>query len=217
MKAREDRLNESGNTDDDRVKAALSKWAAAHDGEDFKYLHCWRLLWGEPKWLNKVTGQGEGASKGKSPAGPSSSAQGTDSTLPADSGRPIGRDSAKKRRSSEQATAASNSACLEVLQDMHVSRKSVLEERTSRYERTFDVESKKIALKERLVQVQEEALLQQRHMFQFQIQEAQEAREDREERVMTMDLSMLNPEQRGYWKGRQAEILRRRKWTADTQ
>ncbi|OEL25848.1 hypothetical protein BAE44_0013133 [Dichanthelium oligosanthes] len=205
MKAREDRLNQSGKTDEDRVIILVTV---------FKYKHCWRLLRGEPKWQSKVSGKGDDARKGKVAAGPSASGQGSDSGMPEDSGRPIGWDRAKKKLSSDQAATASSSACLEVLQDLVVSRKAGKEDRTARYEHLFDAEAKKIALKERMVHVQEEVLAQQRALMQFQMQEAQAAREDREERIMTMDLANLSVEARAYWKGRQAEILKSRNWTA---
>ncbi|OEL20898.1 hypothetical protein BAE44_0018083 [Dichanthelium oligosanthes] len=159
MKSREDHLNQSGKTDEDR-------WEAAYDGEEFKYKHCWLLLRGEPKWQSKVSGKGDDARKGKAVAGPSASGQGSDSAMPDDSGRHIGWDSAKKKRSSDQAATASSSACLEVLQDLAVSRKAGKEDRTARYEHLFDAEAKKLALKERMVHVQEEVLAQQRALMQ---------------------------------------------------
>ncbi|OEL17909.1 hypothetical protein BAE44_0021071, partial [Dichanthelium oligosanthes] len=93
-------------------------------------------------------------------------------------------------------------------------RKAGKEDRAAKYEHLFDAEAKKISLKERMVHVQEEVLAQQRQLMQFQIQEAQAAREDHKERIMTMELANLSAEARAYWKRRQAEILKRRNWTA---
>jgi hypothetical protein len=197
-----------------QVKAAKEQWRVKHKGNDFPYMHCWEILREEPKWMAKVFGEEERPSKGKAPAAGSGSAQGSDAPSEEDSGRPIGRDRAKKQRSAEIAATAASSACLEILQDLAVSRKAEMEAQSGNIVDLMDSEAKKVALKERLVRSQEELVSQNRAFMQFQMEQAARATVEAEERVMSMDLSNMTAEARAYWKGRQAEVLKKRNWSA---
>ncbi|OEL30790.1 hypothetical protein BAE44_0008191 [Dichanthelium oligosanthes] len=109
----QNRRNESGKTNDDRLHDALEHFEGVVK-RSFHYMHYWYILRSERKWLDKLSGKEEERSKGKGTTAASASAQGSGTGGGEEEGRPIGRDRAKKLRSGEGGSSTS-SANLEVL------------------------------------------------------------------------------------------------------
>ncbi|OEL38669.1 hypothetical protein BAE44_0000313 [Dichanthelium oligosanthes] len=104
FKAELDRKKQSGKTEKD--------WALV--GKSFQFMHCWHILRHQKKWQYWV--QGKSDEPLLMGVGGSASNDNIGNVANPESGQPIGRDSAKKQRSSEQVTSSDSSACLEVLQ-----------------------------------------------------------------------------------------------------
>ncbi|OEL23052.1 hypothetical protein BAE44_0015929 [Dichanthelium oligosanthes] len=87
-------------------------------------MHCWNILKHQEKWKpgkqSKPNEQGLGGIDG------SGQKEAADSAPALDSVRPMGRDSAKKQRTSEQGTSSDSAACVDVLQKMTVNRELII-------------------------------------------------------------------------------------------
>ncbi|PUZ53501.1 hypothetical protein GQ55_5G056200 [Panicum hallii var. hallii] len=110
--AEQDRKNQSGKTEEDRIEDAKKQYHALV-GKPFAFMHCWESLRGQRKWLDLVGAKGKDADNN----GEESTPDLVDLGFPeedANDSRPIGRDSAKKRRSSELQSSSTASAYVEV-------------------------------------------------------------------------------------------------------
>ncbi|OEL21594.1 Bifunctional nitrilase/nitrile hydratase NIT4 [Dichanthelium oligosanthes] len=157
------------------VRDALKEFEGVLE-RSFNFMHCWYILRVEGKWQAKVARKLDDRRPEKGPVVPCPSAQGSEGGIPEATGRPIGCDTAKKRRSCEG--GSSSSACLEV-------------------------EVEKLAVKKEHVQVQKEALEMQRNIFGLQLQQASSPEKDREERIMSMDMQNVSEWMREFWEARQ--------------
>jgi hypothetical protein len=204
-----------------QVKDALQMYAGILESP-FKFLHCWLILGHEHKW-NTFLGS---LTKSIAEAQEQTPEMVKDHTLPERVERPMGRDKAKKLRSSSN--ASSSSACLEMLQKMQNDRQDYeqrVEEATSDAEYAIATRSeKKLALQEenlclqqhqqdmltlkevgnagradRKLAIQEENLRIQNRMLA--LQEAQQ-----ENVVMLMDLGKVTPWVREFYKSKQMEL-----------
>ncbi|KAJ1288145.1 hypothetical protein BS78_02G067500 [Paspalum vaginatum] len=124
-KALVDRANPSGMTEQDRIKAAVAIFREKRK-KPFKLIHCWEILCNERKWLdyrarNKKDDEDDSMEVSIDHANTSSEPAQTPQA------RPIGRDFAKKRRSSDTAYSNASSAFLEVMQQIGASRDKKME------------------------------------------------------------------------------------------
>lgn len=160
-------------------------------GSQFKFLHCWLIMRNEVKWNASLAAASEPNDAPSAQAGDTSN-----DTLPPTIPRPIGRDRAKKQRSNSTSSNSNSSACLEVLQKMHVDRAAHAE----RIEMAAKEESREIASRaDRKLRMLERQMKIQEEMLQLQ-------KDDREERVMNMDVDKLLPWVRDYYINKQKEI-----------
>ncbi|OEL35291.1 hypothetical protein BAE44_0003690 [Dichanthelium oligosanthes] len=148
------RLNMSRKMEGDRLNDATAEYEVIV-GTKFKFLHCWYLLRGESKWQDALSALLEDR-KGKGKASASTTAAPSE-TVGSVEGRPIGRDRAKKLRSGDGGDSSS-STCLEVLQQLTISREADTEARDAKLDDLLQVEAKKIKLKEEHILVQREAI-----------------------------------------------------------
>ncbi|OEL35772.1 hypothetical protein BAE44_0003210 [Dichanthelium oligosanthes] len=181
IKNQQDRLNESGKTDDDRLSDAMRLFQEVVEHQ-FNFLHCWVIL----------------LLKGLIQRPPDSVA------------RPIGWDAAKKRRSMQQGSE-SFSACLEVLQQMTMSREATNQAQATNVETMLDVEAKKLAAKMENNVLQREAIEVQRNLLQYKMSRGSQDDQWSEEKIMSLDLTHYTPLQRQYWEEHQIEIMNRRR------
>ncbi|XP_025815637.1 glutathione S-transferase T3-like [Panicum hallii] len=157
-------------------------------GKPFAFMHCWESLRGQRKWLDLVGAKGKDADNNGEESAPDL----VDLGFPeedANDSRPIGRDSAKKRRSSELQSSSTASAYVEVLQKMtdHKGKQIVAE---VEWATAFnDREDRKLTLEEK----------------------------KREDGIMKMDLSALDPYQRRYFRREIKAILARTRADDDQQ
>jgi hypothetical protein len=149
-------------------------------GKPFTFMHCWESLCGQRKWLDLVGAKGKDADNN----GEESTPDLVDLSFPeedANDTHPIGRDSAKKRRSNKLQSSSTASAYVEVLQKMtdHKGKQIVAE---VEWANAFnDREDRKLTLEEK----------------------------KREDGIMKMDLSALDPYQRRYFRREIKAILAR--------
>jgi len=183
-----------------QIKDALQMYQALIE-KPFKYLHCWFMLRNEMKWNAWLASLDTPEAQ---PAEPTLNQQDehTDNLQPRDDSvpttlvRPIGRDRAKKLRSSS--TSASNSsACLEMLQKFQADR--------ARYEEQIvaaasDESKIKLDLKKRQVKATED-------MVKLQLQEREDRMHEREDRIMQLDLDKVAPYLREYYMKLQQQII----------
>jgi hypothetical protein len=157
-----------------QVKDALQMYEALA-GSQYRFVHCWLMLRNEPKWNNMLANLP--ATTGGTPGQSEQPAK--DPILPPRMDRPVGRDKSKKQRSTS--TTSSSSACLEVLQKMSTDRIAY----EARLEAATEKEAREMAsLSDRRLGVQEKQLQLQQEMLQLQ-------KQDREDRLMNMDLEVL--------------------------
>ncbi|WVZ85587.1 hypothetical protein U9M48_032497 [Paspalum notatum var. saurae] len=110
IKAQQDRLKKSGETKNDRLEKSKAIFEAGKGKQKWVFQHCWEALRHSKKWENhRLNREGEGDDL-------EALNLGNNSVEPSDSKRPMGRDSAKKRKSGTP--DESGSQCLEVLQQM---------------------------------------------------------------------------------------------------
>jgi hypothetical protein len=168
-------------------------------GSVFKFIHCWFILCNESKWQAHLTTTfAPNAGEHKEVVGGQAEEANKDVTLPPKISRPIGRDKAKKMRSSS--TSSNSTACLEVLQSMR-SDQQAHEERVE--QATGATEDATAARSERKLAIQEQQLVLQERMLRVQ--------EEREENlVMTIDLDKMTPWARDYYIMKQKEIVEKR-------
>ncbi|OEL30719.1 hypothetical protein BAE44_0008260 [Dichanthelium oligosanthes] len=176
-------------------------------GTKFKFIHCWVLLRGERKWQDALPAILEDR-KGKGKASASTS-DAPSETVGSAQGRPIGRDRAKKLRSGDGSDSV-NSACVDVLQRLAVSRDADTEARETKLVELLQVEAEKVAVQKENIQVQREAIEVQKHLLQHKVSRANYVDALREDEIMVMDLEGLSERKRRYWEARQNEIMDRR-------
>ncbi|KAG2592312.1 hypothetical protein PVAP13_5NG550600 [Panicum virgatum] len=189
-----ERKNQSGKSEDDKVKDALQMYEGIVEST-FKFIHCWYMLRNEMKWNEWLASMS--ASNGEQSTELAKAS--TDATLPPRIDRPNGRDRAKKPRTSSTAS----SACLEVLQKMPMDRNAYeVRVEAATKEEAKDIASRsdrKLALQEEQLQVQKDQVQIQRELLELQ-------KADREERVMSMDLEKLSPWVQDYYINKQKQI-----------
>jgi hypothetical protein len=185
-----ERKRQSGKSEDDKVKDALQMYEGII-GCQFKFVHCWLMLRNEAKWNNWLA----------SLSSPSNAQEGRpadateDETLPPKIAKPIGRDRAKKQRTSSDSSNSKSSACLEVLQKMQVDRNAFDE----RVEAASKDEVQEIASRaERKLNLIEQVKIQH-EMLQMQ-------KVEQERQFMAVDVDKMAPWVRDYYISMQKQI-----------
>ena len=134
-------------------------------------------------------------------AQPGTQGEPTEETSSPKFSRPMGRDRAKKQRTT--CSSSSSTAYLELLQQMQIERAKHEE----RVEAATIVESKEIASRsERKLALQEQTVQIQLKQVEIQQELMLMQKEDREERVMSMDLERVSPWVRDYYIRKQKKI-----------
>jgi hypothetical protein len=152
-------------------------------GRPFNFFHCWEILRDQEKWKNQLKGLPEEPQLDSAEAGAgkdSTSAAGTPESV-----RPMGRDSAKKQRSSSVGASTESNAYLEVLQSLN-DRKEQRLKASEEFRQDF---KRKLELKEISVQ---------------------QVERDMDYKIMMTNTDNLNPTQRRFILMQQEAILR--KW-----
>ncbi|KAJ1276656.1 hypothetical protein BS78_05G231200 [Paspalum vaginatum] len=209
IKAQQDRLRESGKTEADRMKKSIEIFDSESNTGKWNYTHCWQALSNNKKWEDYKSDKDTQSSKGlKLKSVKEGEAE------PSDIKRPMGRDSAKKRRSGTPSD--SESQCLEVLQHI-MNREAVRkadndvakEEQKANQKLKLQLLQKQTEMQERQAELQEQqAELQMRHLATI---EAKEKRKDleTERSIMDIDLDSLSGFRRAYYNKLQERILAR--------
>ncbi|KAJ1254073.1 hypothetical protein BS78_K124300 [Paspalum vaginatum] len=212
IKAQQDRLNESGHTEESKVILMHSSFIVTiqmsmcqlvanrlfpfvtiriqksmtifwiETNKDFLFRHCWEALRQAKKWEDYTASKA-----GQAEAVESLKLKPVEGGTPAvsDSQRPMGRDAAKKQKSGTPSD--SESQCLEVLQQMMSSRKDRQEANTVANEERNQVQRQKLEL------LKEQTALQYKHAAQRD-RELNLREEENEMRIINMDLSSLPSE-----------------------
>jgi len=182
IKAEQDRLNQSGKTEDDRINDALSQYKAMV-GKPYKMLHCWHALKDHPKWLGLLNDK---AVKGAAQVPAEDlNTPGLLQTPPSLT-RPMGHDSAKKRK--KDGSSDASSAAVEVLNQMMGMRDSMDKDED-------DYRNAKMAV------LREQTEIKKRQLDIFERQD--------ERAIMAMDTSNLDEEGKKYFQNLKASINRR--------
>jgi hypothetical protein len=186
-----ERKRQSDKSEDDKVKDALQMYEGII-GCQFKFVHCWLMLRNEAKWNNWLA----------SLSSPSNAQEGRpadateDETFPPKIAKPIGRDRAKKQRTSSDSSNSKSSACLEVLQKMQVDRNAFDE----RVEAASKDEVQEIASRaERKLNLIEQQVKIQHEMLQMQ-------KVEQERQFMAVDVDKMAPWVRDYYISMQKQI-----------
>lgn len=184
--AEQNRLNQSGKTEQDRLEDALKQYEALYGGP-YKYLHCWEILKNQNKWQVHLKHK-EGC-KGKGVRDETEDIT-LDSSSDEEEERPMGRDSAKKRRTNSNAVGSASSSALEVMQKMNHNRELKMQLEAAWAEDFKSSNERLISIKEQEVAMQVKA---------------------REDRIMLQPYSDLDEWQREYLQSeRKAIIMKRR-------
>jgi hypothetical protein len=216
-----------------QVKDALQMYAGILESS-YRFVHCWLILRHENKWntfLASLSTPNNAENDGKTVEGSK------EDTLPARIERPMGRDKAKKQRSSS--SSSNSTACLEVLQKMQCDRQVYeqrVEEATSVAETAIAVRAeRKLGIQEEQLCIQEVLQLDQQRLEaaknaagianaaradrKLAIQEEQLRvqhrmlsiqEEQQENLVMTMDLNKVTPWVRDFYTSKQKELAAKR-------
>lgn len=200
-KAEIDRNRKSGKSEQDMLDDALQLYEGKYF-KRFQFLHCWEALRNTRKWQDFIqdkvddTERSEAAALGSQGGGPH--------TEPVELPRPIGRDSAKRRRS-EGGPRSESSQCLELFQQMAKNR-----ELKNQQEAAWAAQNK--AMQERQLALQEEQTQIQREQWDF-------TRVLEENKIMLMDLNSnsLDEIAREYFMHLRQDILERKRRERSTK
>jgi hypothetical protein len=168
----------------------------------FKFIHCWLILRYEHKWQAHLIDMSTPNDKEHSETLQATEVQAVeamkDKTLPPKISRPIGRDKAKRMKTSN--TASNSTAFLQVLQNMRSDRQAYEE----RVEQATDATEGAISARsERKLAIQEQQLRLQERLVTLQ--------EEREENlVMSLDLDKMTPWAKDFYLMKQKEIVARK-------
>ena len=206
-----ERKNQSGKSEDDKVNDSLQ----LHEGvmkHAFKFLHCRFILRREQKWNEFLAERFKRKPKSAAPGvgvmtdgGPADGSQASPmEELSPDFVRPMGRDRAKKLRTSS--STGSSAACLEVLHKMQNDR--------TRFEERAEAQSKdESRIEERKLEVAEETMKMQKELLTKQVNLQERAlvlqEKERVDRVMWSDLDKMSPWVRNFYLKEQKEIAAR--------
>ncbi|KAJ1258458.1 hypothetical protein BS78_10G076600 [Paspalum vaginatum] len=233
-----DRIQKSGQTEDDRVrnccishclhthafrihqvhffsrltqiKAACERFKDLKKGKDFQFLHCWRVLRGTRKWEDYVE-KNNAKRKGNNDS-PDSLAATSDTDSPQEIPRPIGRDKAKKMRSSG-GTPTSESEAVSLFQRMAASSEQKQQLQIQWQQDTKSFQERQLEIQEKQQQdtksFQERQIEIQEKQFQVQLQQWEWTRFQDENKIMLMDLNNVSDTAKEYFLNIQRDILGR--------
>jgi hypothetical protein len=180
-------------------------------GSPFKLIHCWLILHHSAKWNDWLAKEWNKGTKDKASVqdvtqdSPGASGQeGTGgSNVPT---RPIGRDKAKRLRTSPAGSSSSSSAYIDVLQKIHEDRSKY----DARVEAATIEEAQAIATRaERKLALQEKHVSIQGKQLEIATELLNLQKEDREDKVMSLDVEKMSPWVRDYYIRKQKEIAAR--------
>jgi hypothetical protein len=179
-------------------------------GNPFKLIHCWLILRHLSKWNDWLAKEWQKGTKKASvqdvsQGSPGASVQdGTEgSTVPT---RPIGRDKAKRLRTTPAGTSSSSSAYIDVLQKIHENRSKY----DARVEAATIEEAQTIATRaERKLALQEQHVWIQQKQLEIATEILNLQKEEQEDKIMSLDVEKMAPWVRDYYIAKQKKIASR--------
>ena len=157
--------------------------------EPWQLHHCWEILKHENKWNEKVLEISK-ATKGGKDCGPHTAETETesvegDTAMPT---RPLGRDSAKKKRAKTTMDASQSSAAVDYLHKMHEDSKEQSEQESKQKETIITLEKQKIELQKQH-QDEKRAIMKEKNLIK---------REEIETHLMFTNLDNFVPSMRDW-------------------
>ncbi|KAL6907953.1 hypothetical protein ACP4OV_002123 [Aristida adscensionis] len=212
FKSTVDRRLESGKNEQDRIDDAVTMYEVV---EPFQFMHCWKMLRNEPKWNDKVLelnsnsgGTGiQGSSQGNSvPTALAEEGNANDAVR-----RPEGRDTAKRKRATED---CSSSSAVQVLQRIQDNREKCQEKEDEQMLQIISRKDEKLSLQRELLNLKKQ---QSEENFILRKQEADNVAKQAEAQllsaeaaIMGVDTDKVAPHLKNYYIGMQRQIMERR-------
>ncbi|WVZ91726.1 hypothetical protein U9M48_037859 [Paspalum notatum var. saurae] len=208
IKAQQDRLNESGKTEADRIVKSIAIFDTKNPKGKWSYTHCWEALRKTKKWEDYKIERGTQKLKGlKLKTAEEGEAE------PSDIPRPMGRDAAKKQRSASPSDHESQ--CIEVLQNIMSQRDGRHVEKEAAKEERHEHQKVKLQLLQKQTELQErQAELQLRHVVTVESKEKRKEFEN-DLRIMEIDTNTLSGARRDFYIQMQQSIVARMNKDAD--
>ncbi|WVZ48993.1 hypothetical protein U9M48_000378 [Paspalum notatum var. saurae] len=192
IKAQQDRILGSGYTEADRISASIELYDKENPKQKWAFMHCWEALRNVKKWEDYKKAkarQGLKAQKGKNVEDIEAE--------PVPIERPMGRDTAKKRRNATPSD--SESQCLEVIQRIMTERADRKSDSNAHNDQRAAHQKLKMELLQRQTEVQErQAEIQLRHQLAWE--SAQKRKQlEQDLRVMEVDPDTLTGPRRPWY------------------